>query len=153
MVWSDYDDPRGFHIFDSDKRTLEYVQNPFHLFHRVLYDDSNSDMESLLHRDLTYLQNCYVKLVVKSKSNPYWFDLFVEKIEKLGVADLQIIEDVGELEFSAEEELAQVETTISLIKRYTATFMQDKGEKELSELNGLMTSLYDEALSLGIDAE
>ena len=25
ITWSDYKDPRGFHIFDTDKRSLEYI--------------------------------------------------------------------------------------------------------------------------------
>ena len=46
ITWSDYDDPRGFAIFDTVKGALEYHDNPFRIFHKIYYDDSDL---SLIH--------------------------------------------------------------------------------------------------------
>ena len=35
ITWSDYNAPRGFHIFDTKTRELEFIQNPFHMFHKI----------------------------------------------------------------------------------------------------------------------
>ena len=39
ITWSDYKDSRGFHIFDTKTRELEFVLNPFEMFHKIHYDD------------------------------------------------------------------------------------------------------------------
>ena len=32
--------PRGFHIlFDTETRELEFIQNPYEMFHKIYYDD------------------------------------------------------------------------------------------------------------------
>ena len=35
LTWNDYKDPRGFHLFDFDTRTLEFIQNPYSLNRRL----------------------------------------------------------------------------------------------------------------------
>jgi DNA repair exonuclease SbcCD nuclease subunit len=32
LTWQDYNDPRGFHLFDTDTRRLEYIPNPYRMF-------------------------------------------------------------------------------------------------------------------------
>ena len=41
MYWNDVDDPRGFHIFDTDTFKLEFIQNPYTMFEKVYYDDTD----------------------------------------------------------------------------------------------------------------
>jgi DNA repair exonuclease SbcCD nuclease subunit len=48
ITWSDYNDQKGFHIFDTATRELEFVENPHKLFHKVWYDDTDLDMTGLL---------------------------------------------------------------------------------------------------------
>lgn len=154
MTWSDYDDARGWHVFDSEKRTLKFHQNPFHLFQKLVYNDEGKQLDDFMNEDIEHLKGCYVKLLVQRKNNPYWFDLFVSRIEKLGVADLQVQEfDTMTLDTADAGKLENVETTLDIIRRHSAAFVQDKPEQVLTELNKLMTSLYDEALSLGVDSE
>ena len=41
MFWNDVNDPRGFHIFDTE--TLEHtpINNPYKLFYNIYYEDTN----------------------------------------------------------------------------------------------------------------
>ena len=32
ITWNDYDDPRGFHVFDTETREIEFIRNKFRLF-------------------------------------------------------------------------------------------------------------------------
>ena len=81
LTWSDYNDPRGFHIFDTETRTLEFVQNPYKMFHKVIYDDKSE--VKIEPEKFQHLRNKYVKVVVREKNNPYNFDLFIESIYKI----------------------------------------------------------------------
>jgi len=39
LTWQDYNDTRGFHLFDLSTRTLEFIPNPNVMYHRIVYDD------------------------------------------------------------------------------------------------------------------
>jgi len=40
LFWNDYADPKGFWIFDTDTKQVEFVENTIHMFHKIFYDDS-----------------------------------------------------------------------------------------------------------------
>ena len=65
LTWMDYQDQRGFHIFDVDSRDLVFHQNPFVMFHRFVYNDNDEDYSNI---DVEYLKNKYVKVVVVSST-------------------------------------------------------------------------------------
>ena len=39
MTWADYNDERGFHVFDTETRELEFVKNPYSMFFKISYDE------------------------------------------------------------------------------------------------------------------
>ena len=39
-MWSDYNCPKGFHIFDTETRELERIENPLKIFKKFMYDDT-----------------------------------------------------------------------------------------------------------------
>ena len=91
MTWSDYNDPKGFHIFDTETRELEFVKNPYAMFNKVVYDDANTDFEYWNNYDFSSLKDTYVKVVVLNKQNPFLFDHVIDKIYKMSVSDLSIV--------------------------------------------------------------
>lgn len=153
MTWSDYDDPRGFHIFDTDTRELTFIQNPYRLFHKFWYNDTGKTLEKVLNVSTDHLQDAYVKVIVTEKNNPYWFDMYVEKLEKSGIADLQVVDD--HLNLSLEEDsdiIDEAEDTLTSIKKYAAAYLSDKDPQLLVELNSVLGNLYNEALQMESDA-
>lgn len=146
LTWQDYDDKRGFHIFDLQDRTLQFVQNPFKMFHKVYYDDLNKNLEEAIDHDFSSLKDSFVKLIVKNKTNPYWFDLFIERLEKTGLADLQVVEDHLNLNLEADDQIVnEAEDTMTILKKYIDSI---EIETDKERLDKLIRSLYDEALSI-----
>ena len=43
ITWSDYNDPKGFHVFDTETRELHRILNPYKMFSKIYYDDSNEN--------------------------------------------------------------------------------------------------------------
>ena len=116
------------------------------MFHKFSYDDANMTIEGLDDIDFSIFNETQVKLIVKNKTNPYLFDLFVERIEKSGVQNLQIIEDVLNLDIDDENGIIdEAKSTIEMLEGYV-----DQIETVVSKrkLKGLFNSLYTEALTL-----
>ena len=77
ITWADFGDPRGFSILDLETNSIEYIQNPYSMFHKVLYSD-DLDVTKF---DFKKYQNRYVKVIILKKENPYVFDTFISKLE------------------------------------------------------------------------
>ena len=90
LTWQDYNDPRGFHIFDLDTYDNEFNPNPNVMFHRVVYDDREESITEINNKDLTKFTNTYVKVVVINKTNPYLFDKFMNNLYEVNPIDITI---------------------------------------------------------------
>jgi len=146
MTWSDFDDDRGFHIFDTDTRELTFVKNPYRMFNKVWYDDTDCDVTDIIDEDFSHLQGTFVKVIIKNKSNPYWFDMFIERLEKADINHLQVVEDHLNLDLDDDEDLVnEAEDTMTILKKYIES-LEVKADKE--KLEGLVHNLYSEALSI-----
>ena len=137
MYWNDADDPRGFHIFDTETFKLEFIQNPYNMFEKVYYDDTDVDLF-----DASYLKDKIVKVIVRNKSSQFEFDKYVDKINKTGCIDLKVVEnfliDDEDVEFTQEE----CENTLTLLNKYI-----DDSEFDLDKsiVKGIMKEVYREA--------
>lgn len=146
IVWSDFDDPRGFHTFDCDTRELEYIENPLKIFHKIRYDDTRYpdhykfDFVCDKHSPSDF-KNAFVKVIVDKKNNPYAFDLFLGELEKAGVSDLQVVEDAIEVELQTDQQIAETaDDTLSVIKSVVNDLSISKKQKK--SVNELMVDLY-----------
>jgi len=112
MYWTDVNDTRGFHIFDTE--TLEHtpINNPYKLFYNIYYEDTPHQMF-----DATKYVNKIVKVIVRKKSKPKEFDKFIDKLYKVGIQDLKIVENF-EIQENEEFQISEDENTISILNRY-----------------------------------
>lgn len=146
MTWSDYEDQKGFHIFNTDTRELTFVPNPYKMFYKIWYDDSNATMDEIIAQDFSQYKNTIVKIIIKNKLNPVWFDMFIEKIEKAGAIDLQVVEDHLNLNLEDDEDIVnEAEDTLTILNKYVSQ-LELKADKP--KLENLLRSLYNEALSM-----
>ena len=145
MTWSDYNDPKGFHIFDTETRELEFVQNPYRMFQKITYDDGETDFEFWKKYDYDSLKESYIKVVVLNKQNPFLFDNVIDNIYKASVADLTIVEDFSETILADDEDIVnQAEDTMTILSKYIDNLALNV---EPEKLKGVMRELYVEALN------
>jgi DNA repair exonuclease SbcCD nuclease subunit len=112
MYWTDVNDTRGFHIFDTE--TLEHtpINNPYKLFYNIYYEDTPHQLF-----DATEYQNKIVKVIVRKKSKPKDFEKFIDKLYNVGVQELKIIENF-EIQESEDFQVDEDENTLSVLNRY-----------------------------------
>jgi len=148
MTWIDYQDPKGFHVFDTATRELEFVRNPYSMFHKVFYNDDGKDFEEIRNFDASMYENTFVKVIKMNCDNPYWFDVFMDKIVKANPINIQVVDDNLNLNLESAEDLVdEAEDTITIMSNYIQQ-MPDNVPK--TKLDSLMRSLYNEAMSLGL---
>lgn len=146
ITWSDYSDQKGFHIFDTNTREVEFIPNPLSMFIKVHYDDLNKTIEDVLLDDFSIYNKTIVKVVVRNKTNPYWFDMFIEKLEKAGVIDIQVVDDHYNLNLEEDKDIVnEAEDTLTILNKYIT---QVNVNTDKQKLENLLRSLYSEALTL-----
>ena len=144
IMWNDWDDPKGFHIFDTETRELERIVNPYTIFKKIYYDDSDKDYSK---EDVEQYKEHYVKLIVVNKKDLYKFDLFVDRLLKTDAYEVKIIEDFSELDASnvSDDIINNTEDTLTLLDKYIdeldVTLDKDR-------LKNTMKTLYNEAQDL-----
>lgn len=144
MTWMDYGDQRGFHVFDTETRELEFIPNPYSIFHRIPYDDTIQDFDYWKYYDFEKLKETYVKIVVINKQNPYLFDTVMDNLYRVGVVDVSIVEDLTTTEIE-DDMVNEAEDTITILNKYIdGLTLQVKPDK----LKSLMKQLYVESLNM-----
>ena len=147
LTWQDYNDDRGFHIFELDTRNLTFIKNPNVMFHRIAYDDKEESITEINNRDLSKYTGTYVKVVVLNKTNPYLFDKFMNNLYNINPIDITIAEDFTDLTEGVEDDMIdQAEDTMTIIGKYVDGIKEEHIDNE--KLKTVMRELYVEALNL-----
>ena len=147
FTWSDFDDPRGFHIFDTATRELTFIENPFKMFKKVWYNDAESSFEQTL-IDFKQYAGCMVKVIVTNKTNHFWFDKFIENLESENPLDIQIVEDHLNLNLEDDNDIInEAESTLDIFKKHIDAYEVKNLDKD--KLSKKITELYNEAISIG----
>ena len=136
MFWTDVNDTRGFHIFDTETLTHTPVNNPYKLFYNIYYEDTPYQIF-----DATEYKNKIVKVIVRKKSKPKDFEKFIDKLYSTGVQELKIIENF-EIQESEDFKVDEDENTLSILNRYI-----DDSEFDLDKnvIKNIFQDLYQQA--------
>ena len=133
MYWNDWNDIRGFHLFDTE--TLEHtpINNPYNIFEKVFYEDTPFQTF-----DTRGFEDKIVKVIVRKKSDIGQFERFIDKIYSANVAELKIVEN---FDFSGWYDTSETgyesEDTLSILNRYI-------DDSEVSLDKSLITKMVDE---------
>jgi len=135
ITWSDYADPKGFHVLDLETGKLEFVQNPYTMFSKVIYNNGWSG-------DISSLTEKYVKVVVQEKSDLYQFDRFIDSVKLVGPYEVSIIENMDEFKHGDVEETIDLEDSSAIINSYIDSITTDLDK---TKIKTYVQSLYNEA--------
>lgn len=149
MIWSDADDPRGFHWWTPQTHQLDFVQNPHRLFYKFTYDDLDQPgtyvqtlLDSMVNSNITQK---IVKVVVKHKTQPVWYDTFVDAALKLGAHDLQFVDDTAwsSEDFESVDHDHALDTQTLILRYIDSLPWANTGVQR--DVSVLMSELYQEA--------
>ena len=117
MTWSDYNCPKGFHVFDTETRELTRIVNPQKIFEKIYYDDTQENYDN---HDVSQYTNKYVKLVVVNKNDLYKFDKFTDRLFKADCHEVKIIEDFTDLDANtvSDDIVENSQDTMTLLGKY-----------------------------------
>lgn len=144
LTWQDFNDPRGFHLYDLATRELEFVRNPYTMFARIEYNDKDQEPTDL---DAIDLNQTYVKLIVVNKTDYYKFDKFIQKLYSKGCHDIKIVEDLSEFEDGEIGEEINLEDTLSVLSNYVDSVETDVDKEKIKTY---MRTLYTEAVNVEV---
>jgi len=111
IVWSDYNDPKGFNIFETTDGSLDFIENPYTMFTKFEFDGNNKD-------DAPDFSNKIVRLIIKENVKASQLETFLNNVRMQNPIDVSII-DTTRFEYNDEElDVTSNENTISMIKDY-----------------------------------
>jgi DNA repair exonuclease SbcCD nuclease subunit len=133
ITWLDYNDPRGFHIFDTTTRELEFIQNPFKMFHKIEYKDDDYFIPP-------NLDGRIVRVTVLQKTDQSKFDVFLKSLQANTPHKIEIDDQTESTSSTAE--ITNVADTMTVIDQYI-----DEVDTTLDHdrLKSIMRDLYKQA--------
>jgi DNA repair exonuclease SbcCD nuclease subunit len=139
IYWNDVNDPRGFHIFDTETITHEPVNNPYRLFYNIYYEDTPYQTF-----DVREYENKIVRVIVRKKSDIKQFERFIDKLYNANIAELKVVENFA-IQESNEFEAFESEDTLSILNRYI-----EESEINLDKflIKDLISEIYKEACEI-----
>ena len=142
MTFADLSETKGFHVLDTETREVEFIENPYQMFHTLEYNDENGPIE-VNNLELDYLKDSYVRLDVSHKKHPYSFDQYMDKLYEVGVAKISTIEEATE---ETEEEMVDLaQDTVTLINNEIDAIEEVEDKPRMKKL---IKDLYMESLSI-----
>lgn len=137
MTWSDYNDQKGFHIFDTETRQTEFIKNPYTMFIRHEYNDELVDYDTI---DIVQFQQKYIKIVVVKKTDYYKFDQFLKKLYESNTYEIKILEDLSDFsEGVVDTSTISIENTLEVLEGYVDSVAYDTNR---DKIKSFMKSLY-----------
>lgn len=149
LIFTDSEDLKGIHFFDTETYELEFVANPYKIFNRLYYNDTGAKkVKDVLLSDEFYenLKNTFVKVYIKSKNNPVFFNRYCDRLNESSPNSIIYIEEKVDVSLS-DENVSLTEDTLSIIRNSLDDYSDIiPNENKKKELENLITELYVEAL-------
>jgi hypothetical protein len=135
FFWNDCNDPKHFHVLDTDTREMTAVRNPITIYEKIYYDHENMNK----FKDLSYLDSKFVKVIVTNKGDPYEFERFIDRVQAQKIHELKIQEDFKEfIGENVGDEKISLEDTEQIVFDYIDAVNTDldklRIKKEISDL-------------------
>jgi len=137
MYWNDCGDKRGFNILDTETGEIEFVENTYHIFEKIYYEDTPAELfKAHLYKDKI------VKLFIRSRKSQLQYDKFLDKLMKAGIIDLKVVENTAINDTEVDLDSERIEDTLTLLNKY----IQDSDfDLEKERVKTLLKEVYLEA--------
>jgi len=136
-TWMDWEDPRGFTVFDTEKQTITFIPNRTRIYEKIYWNDE----DEFNPKDY---KNCIIKIYAKENKDHAKFENFISELQKVGVESLKIITEeemvVGEM-----EEAIEGEDTPAVLRSYV---QEMKGDFSKEKMTQIFIEAYQEALAV-----
>lgn len=156
MCWSDADDPRGFAVFDTETNDYFFVDNPNRIFHKIKYS------KDLFQKDLSYLKNCYVKLLVEESLSTAQINRAVSYIQTHDVVECSVI-DLFALESTSVIDMGEETGSLSTLELFDDFIMNNISDEDIKKVTNeahdrgdlakIIKDIYQQALVNDIDED
>ncbi|MBT4661063.1 MAG: recombinase [Candidatus Marinimicrobia bacterium] len=144
ITFADLKEQKGFHVFDTDHREIEFIPNPHKMFHSISYNDEKGPID-IKQFNCKHLKDSYIKLFVEHKKYPYSFERFMDKLYDCGVIKITVVEEVINSEWTKEEMVDLSQDTVTLINNEIDSIEEVKDKERMKRL---IKDIYMESLSL-----
>jgi DNA repair exonuclease SbcCD nuclease subunit len=149
MTWADWNDPKGFHVFDTETREIEFIRNPHEIYVKIGYNDDNLFFDEVANGDYSAFTGKYVKVVVEKKSNSFLFETLIESLNKANPIDVTIVEDftadMSLIDPNGDGVIDQADDTLSIIDKVVEGMEIDL---QKPRLKSILREVYNEALAV-----
>lgn len=81
LTWADCGDDKGFYEFDTLKMTTTFIQNPYKLHHKIMYNDI-TELVNIKQFDYANYKNSFIRIIIESRTNIPHFENFMESLWK-----------------------------------------------------------------------
>lgn len=138
FFWNDCGDKKHFHILDTETRELTAVHNPLTIYEKIYYD--HETIGNYKFKDMSYLDNKFVKIIVQNKGNPVEFEKFVDRVQQQKIHELKIAETFEEfLGNNVDDVNISIDDTQTLVYNYIDNVNTDLDKSRIKkEISSLM---------------
>ena len=137
IYWSDWNDTRGFTIFDTETLDHHHIDNPYNMFEIINYDEDTTKLDS-------DYENNIVKVVTKNKKDQLKYEKFLDKLYSQNPAEVKIVENF-EINIKDFEEDIESEDTISILDRY---IQESETNKDKTRIMSIMREVHKESCEM-----
>ena len=140
ITWSDYQCPKGFHIFDTDTRELTRISNPLTMFEKIIYNDTK---QSYTNMDISKYKDKHLKVIVEEKTDTNQFGEFIDRLHnEINTHEVNVIEDSYNINATADVNIIdQGEDTLTFLHNYINSL---DTELDKARINSIMKDFYQE---------
>jgi DNA repair exonuclease SbcCD nuclease subunit len=145
-TWADWNDPKGFHVLDTDTRELEFIKNPHTIYVKISYNDDDLFFDDVQKKDFSEYTGKYVKVVTIKKNNAFLFETFMDNLSKANPVDITTVEDFTDDNLpGSEDDIDQADDTMAIIDKVVDALEIDL---QKDKLKSIIKEIYTEALAV-----
>lgn len=134
-TWDDYNQVKGFHIFDTETMELTFVENPDSVF-MILTDLEN----------LTECKDKIIRIVIDSTVEKKDLDKYLQKVYDMNPHDVKVIHNEKLVDMMTEESDVDCVNTRQSIVNCSSYYIDDDMDEK--KMNNIIDEVYVEAVNL-----